>query len=375
MRIGLHDAEQEYMRHKTFPNYALMKISAYHKANGDSVEWWSPMCQYDRVYSSKVFDFTPENLYLPPDTIRGGTGYDDIPLNQQLPPEIDAAFPDYSIYPECDYAIGYLTRGCPNHCPWCPVYLPACHGGRGERGLPGGAAETPKGYQHIRTAGAERAERNHTKRASKGIRPAVYLRAVIPERKLGRILGAAQGTEVAHMTNEERFKEIYQTQITRTGAPELLAWLESTDFFAAPASTRFHGAYPGGLVDHSLNVYFALIDGPYVRDYSMETRAICALLHDLCKVDFYHQRADGSYTVKDHFPFGHGEKSVFLIQRFMKLAEPEALAIRWHMGAYDDAARGGSYSLSAAMERTPLVLALHTADMMATEAEKAREQG
>lgn len=121
MRIGLHDAEQEYMRHKTFPNYALMKISAYHKANGDSVEWWSPMCQYDRVYSSKVFDFTPENLYLPPDTIRGGTGYDDIPLNQQLPPEIDAAFPDYSIYPECDYAIGYLTRGCPNHCPWCVV--------------------------------------------------------------------------------------------------------------------------------------------------------------------------------------------------------------------------------------------------------------
>ena len=107
MRIGLHDAEQEYMKHKTFPNYALMKISAYHKARGDSVEWWSPMCHYDRVYSSKVFDFTPENLYLPPDAIRGGTGYDDIPLNQKLPPEIDAAFPDYSIYPECDYAIGY----------------------------------------------------------------------------------------------------------------------------------------------------------------------------------------------------------------------------------------------------------------------------
>lgn len=121
MRIGLHDAEQEYMKHKTFPNYALMKISAYHKARGDFVEWWSPMCHYDRVYSSKVFDFTPENLYLPPDAIRGGTGYDDIPLNQKLPPEIDAAFPDYSIYPKCDYAIGYLTRGCPNHCPWCVV--------------------------------------------------------------------------------------------------------------------------------------------------------------------------------------------------------------------------------------------------------------
>lgn len=123
MRIGLHDAEQEYMKHKTFPNYALMKISAYHKARGDSVEWWSPILTdtFDMIYSSKVFDFTPDNPYLPLTAIRGGTGYRDIPINQQLPPEIDAAFPDYSIYPECDYAIGYITRGCPNHCPWCVV--------------------------------------------------------------------------------------------------------------------------------------------------------------------------------------------------------------------------------------------------------------
>ena len=121
VRVGLHDAEQDYLKHKKFPNYALMKISAYHKARGDSVEWWSPMLQYDLIYSSKVFDFTPESEYLPPSAIRGGTGYPDIPINQTLPPEIDAAFPDYSIYPECDYAIGYLTRGCPNHCPWCVV--------------------------------------------------------------------------------------------------------------------------------------------------------------------------------------------------------------------------------------------------------------
>jgi len=127
VRVGLHDAEREYLKHKKFPNYALMKISAYHKARGDSVEWWSPMLQYDRIYSSKVFDFTPENPYLPPSAIRGGTGYADIPINQMLPPEIDAAFPDYSIYPECDYAIGYITRGCPNHCPWCVV--PAKEGG------------------------------------------------------------------------------------------------------------------------------------------------------------------------------------------------------------------------------------------------------
>ena len=123
MRSGLHDAEKDHLKHKSFPNYALMKISAYHKSRGDTVEWWSPILsdRFDLVYSSKVFDFTPENPYLPADTVKGGTGYSDIPINKELPPEIDAVFPDYSIYPECDYAIGYLTRGCPNHCRWCVV--------------------------------------------------------------------------------------------------------------------------------------------------------------------------------------------------------------------------------------------------------------
>lgn len=119
MRIGLHDAEAEHFRgRKKFPNYALMKISAWHKAQGDTVEWWDPLGLFDRVYSSKVFDFTPENPYLPPDTIKGGTGYG---LFTELAPEIDAMFPDYSIYPDCDYAIGYLTRGCCNQCRWCIV--------------------------------------------------------------------------------------------------------------------------------------------------------------------------------------------------------------------------------------------------------------
>ena len=121
MRIGLHDAEREYMKNKSFPNYALMKISAWHKAQGDAVEWWNPLYRYDRVYSSKVFDFTPVDPYLPEDALRGGTGYRDIPIDKTLPPEIDDMFPDYSIYPECDYAIGYLTRGCPNNCRWCVV--------------------------------------------------------------------------------------------------------------------------------------------------------------------------------------------------------------------------------------------------------------
>lgn len=121
MRIGLHDAEIEHFKKKTFPNYALMKISAYHKAVGDTVEWWNPLYQYDLVYSSKIFDFTPIDPYLPENAIRGGTGYRDLPLNRELPPEIDGMFPDYSIYPDCDYAIGYLTRGCIRNCRWCIV--------------------------------------------------------------------------------------------------------------------------------------------------------------------------------------------------------------------------------------------------------------
>ena len=120
MIIGLHDAEREHMPRKSFPNFALMKISAYHKARGDSVDWWNfrynPI--YGAVYSSKVFDFTPENPKLPENTIKGGTGYG---LYSELPPEIDRLFPDYSIYPGCDYSIGYITRGCPNRCGWCCV--------------------------------------------------------------------------------------------------------------------------------------------------------------------------------------------------------------------------------------------------------------
>lgn len=121
MRIALHDAEKEHFKNKKFQNYALMKISAYHRQQGNEVEWWNPLCKYDRIYSSKVFDFTPVDPYLPDDAIRGGTGYRDLPMDKTLPQEIDNMYPDYSIYPDCDYAIGYLTRGCPNHCRWCVV--------------------------------------------------------------------------------------------------------------------------------------------------------------------------------------------------------------------------------------------------------------
>ena len=113
MIIGLHDSDKT-----NFPNYALMKLSAWHKIKGDKVEWFMPLMPYDEVYSSKVFTFTPEDPYLPSDAIRGGVGYGSL---EALPEEIDEMFPDYSIYPKVDYAIGYLTRGCIRHCPWCIV--------------------------------------------------------------------------------------------------------------------------------------------------------------------------------------------------------------------------------------------------------------
>lgn len=119
MRIGLIDVDSH-----NFPNLALMKISAWHKAQGDEVEWWWGWGQYDRVYKSKVFDDTySHDLPDPVNTkeiIYGGTGYD---LQNKLPDEIERMYPDYSLYPELtkDSAYGFLTRGCPNNCPFCIV--------------------------------------------------------------------------------------------------------------------------------------------------------------------------------------------------------------------------------------------------------------
>lgn len=113
MHIALHDSD-----YNGFPNYALMKLSAWHKAQGDHVEWWIPIVEYDKVYSSKIFTFSPEEPNLPEGTIKCGTGYG---LLDELPPEVDAMFPDYSLYPNCDHTIGFLTRGCIRNCPWCIV--------------------------------------------------------------------------------------------------------------------------------------------------------------------------------------------------------------------------------------------------------------
>lgn len=187
------------------------------------------------------------------------------------------------------------------------------------------------------------------------------------------------------MTKREEFIAVYQENIQRRGADRLLEWLDSdsSDFFTAPSSTRFHGAYEGGLVEHSLNVYECLKDylnrprtkELYGMDYTSETIAVTALLHDICKVGFYavdYRNAKNEqgvwekvpyYTVRDTLPYGHGEKSVYMIQSFMRLTRDEAFAIRYHMGFSGSEDKN---SVGRALEMFPLALAVNVADMEAT---------
>ena len=181
------------------------------------------------------------------------------------------------------------------------------------------------------------------------------------------------------MDQREEFLSIFSQHVTRPGADKLLAWLDTTDFFRAPASTRFHGACAGGLLMHSLNVYHCLREHYFEPGDSEESFALCALLHDVCKANFYKpgtrnvkNEATGqwekvpTFTIEDAFPYGHGEKSVFLIERFVRLKPAEAVAIRWHMGGFDDAARGGCFAISQAYDQYPLTVKLHLADLEAT---------
>ena len=178
---------------------------------------------------------------------------------------------------------------------------------------------------------------------------------------------------------KDEFIKIYNAQIKREGAEKLLNWLSCTDFFSAPASTRFHLACEGGLVCHSVNVYRALRERYFEEGDSEESFALCGLLHDICKAQFYkvsYRNAKNPrtgeweqvpyYSVEDAFPYGHGEKSVYLIERFLRLKPAEAVAVRWHMGGFDDSARGGSFAVSGAYEKYPLAVKLHLADMEAT---------
>lgn len=179
---------------------------------------------------------------------------------------------------------------------------------------------------------------------------------------------------------KEEFIDIYTQNIKREGSAELLEWLQKTDFFTAPASTKFHCACEQGLLMHSLSVYHTMMDKHFDPEKdNPESFAICALLHDLCKAQFYkvstrNVKNDETgqwekkpyYSVEDTFPYGHGEKSVFLIERFMRLKTSEAMAIRWHMGGFDEAVKGGSFAISLAFEKFPLAVKLHLADLEST---------
>lgn len=187
------------------------------------------------------------------------------------------------------------------------------------------------------------------------------------------------------MTAKERFIDLYKSKIHREGADRFLEYLEgrTSDFFTAPASSRFHNAKEGGLLEHSLNVYDCLneyLARPRVREeygiqFSDETVAIAALLHDVCKINCYKtsmrnvKDENGKWTqvpyyeFDDQLPYGHGEKSVYIISGFMKLTRDEAFAIRYHMGfsGNDD-----ERNVGRALEMFPLATALFVADMEAT---------
>lgn len=184
------------------------------------------------------------------------------------------------------------------------------------------------------------------------------------------------------MTNQERFIEIFREKITREGADKLLDFLMKSDFFTAPASTRYHGACEGGLVQHSLNVYDCLVDilnrprmkELYGIEYSDESIAIAGLLHDVCKVNFYKTSFRNAkdengkwvsvpyYTIEDNLPYGHGEKSVYIVSGFMRLTRDEAFAIRYHMGF---SGTEDTNNVGRALEMFPLAYAVCCADMEA----------
>ena len=186
------------------------------------------------------------------------------------------------------------------------------------------------------------------------------------------------------MDVKEEFYELFYEYIERDGSEKLLEWLERSDFFTAPASTKLHSSYEGGLCEHSIKAFkrfLRLVQMEYGENWaekvSPESVAIIALLHDVCKVGYYstemrNVKENGEwvqkpfYKVDDSLPYGHGEKSVYIISSFMKLTREEAMAINWHMGGFDTRVQGGSYSMSGAFYKFSLALLFHMADMMST---------
>jgi len=190
------------------------------------------------------------------------------------------------------------------------------------------------------------------------------------------------------MTLRENFDKAFLFINTREGMPELMNWLETeTDFFTAPASSNFHGNFEGGLLEHTMNVLqFALHNFNYIvkqnpdLEYLRESIVLCSLFHDVCKTNFYEKEKKWTkdednkwkeyygWIIKDKFPLGHGEKSIYLLSKFIKLTDAEAMAIRWHMGPHEISVHipntPQSYAFNQAIDH-PLVRIIHCADMIA----------
>ena len=176
---------------------------------------------------------------------------------------------------------------------------------------------------------------------------------------------------------KEQFIELLKST-NREGIENLLAFLEKTDLYAAPASTKYHGAYKGGLLEHSMKVYEILKEKIKNEklDVKEDTIIISALLHDICKLNFYkvdYRNAKNEkgewekvpyYTIDDTIPYGHGEKSVMMISEYIKLTNEEKYAIRWHMGFTEPKELYGT--IGQAYKKYPLALLLFEADLEST---------
>lgn len=193
--------------------------------------------------------------------------------------------------------------------------------------------------------------------------------------------------------NIDRFENLL-SNVKREGMPALMAFIKKSDFYTAPASTRYHSCHEGGLLEHSLNVYDCLMAKPEnptwaeaLSQVEPESIVIAALLHDLCKCYYYAvemknkkvysetgSKVDNGgrydwqlvpgYTTDDKIPYGHGEKSVMMIEEYIRLKPVERYAIRWHMGFTEP--KESWNTLGLAMKKHPLILAIHEADVEAT---------
>lgn len=178
------------------------------------------------------------------------------------------------------------------------------------------------------------------------------------------------------MSYKEEFISIAREYIHREDIDEMLINLDKTDFYTAPASTKYHDSEEGGLVKHSIKVFKYLVELSKGMNIDMESIAIVALFHDLCKVGYYTVEYRNTkdengkwikvpyYSVKDQTPLGHGSKSAYLVNESIKLTYDELLAITWHMGGFEPKENYGY--VSEAYSQCPLAVLLHMADLKAT---------